>query len=176
VPWPDHDGEIGIEISSIGVCWDVTIANTSDAKLSIVNAKIQGVTGSGPASVGGFQNFEQIGGSPLSFPVTLDGGEATRILVRVPGLVDKLIMAIVADFAHAQVGTTGKLWLQDVQRLLALENLDLAGNQRRPFSAGSHVGERLFIGPMKFITYALVLSTGRGSKFNGLLTYPSTFE
>jgi len=71
---------------SLGLCWNVTIANKSEDKLSIIGAFVYRVGKGGSLDadyIPGFHFTEEMNGNSLEFPVVLDGGAARRFRVRV---------------------------------------------------------------------------------------------
>ena len=168
-----------VNSGAIGLCWLVTISNTSSSKLSIVAADVWNrplvVDEKGRGhyrgmnQIGGFRKFENEGDEqPPQFPIILDGGESKNILVRVPVLVPTAVAQAIESIIQSNGGSAIPMVLGKLQHELFERGLDYMGGKPVVLGPGSYM-LKFDHGP---IMNQLELTSGRGQKFYSLLTYP----
>jgi hypothetical protein len=168
-----HGGE---ERGDIGLCWSVTLANESENRLSIVDYEVFDILDGKRVWIGGFRNLEAVDGTPLSLPITLDGGEAREIIVRSPIMVPPAVAHAIAQLPEYQGHALASLTLSAIQRALAAAKLDFMGNQVEPMIIDGQVTGWSIPPPFKSALSELVLTTGRGATFNMRMGYPPHFD
>jgi hypothetical protein len=166
----------GTESGDIGLCWGVTLANDSENRLSIVDARVLDIQSGRTVLIGGFQNFEAGGGVPLGLPIILDGGEAKEIFVRGAVMVPPAVARVISQMPEYQNHTLDKIPLASVQRALAMANLDFLGNRVEPTIINGKYSGFSISPPVKGVVDVLTLTTGRGATFSVRMTYPPEFD
>jgi hypothetical protein len=153
----------------LGLCWIVTLSNRSENKLSLITGRVYSLYAQGPVSweMWGFNSVENIDGTPFNFPITLDGGEAKRVLVRAPVQVPPSVAQVLDNLV------TKGMSLQQVGFALTQRRLNYLGD---PVDVvldhdGKIVSAQL-TPPYKSITSVWEIQTGRGTKFLTSLVYP----
>lgn len=160
--------QVGAAVSAL--CWSVIIANGSENRLSIIQAHWKRVLPSAAAILG--FDFLTVDGSPLSFPINLDGGEGKQIMIRA-------VLMLTSDVAdvNRRLGedNRSRSWtLHDVQLRIAGAGLDILGNNVNPIMNGKDVIGWRWTSPFRAEVDLLTLKTGRGGAFSTTLTYPAT--
>jgi hypothetical protein len=156
----------------IGLCWSVTLANDSENRLSIVDYRVFSVEEGGLAWFGGFQNLETEDGKPLSVPLNLDGGEARKVIVRAGFPVPAAVAHVIGQMREFKSLALGSVSIGALQHVLAAAGLDYVGNTVQPIISDGKVSGWAYPSSLKRATAVLHIETGRGSVFNGNMSYP----
>ncbi len=154
----------------IGLCWSVTLANDSEDRLSIVDYRV--FSGDGLAWFGSFQNLEAEDGKPLSLPLNLDGGEARKVIVRAGFPVPAAVAHVIGQMPEFKSLALGSVSIGALQHVLAAAGLDYVGNTVQPMITDGKVTGWSYPSSLKHVTAVLNIETGRGSVFNGNMSYP----
>ena len=154
------------------LCWSVIIANGSENPLSIIQANWKRILPSGATAVLGF-NFLTPEGEPLPFPVNLDGGKGTKIIVRAILLVSSDVADVTRTIGENSPQPPQPQSLRDVQLRIASAGLDVLGNKVNPVKDGKNVIGWRWEAPFRTEVFLLTLKTGRGGAFGTTLNYPS---
>jgi hypothetical protein len=150
--------------NSLIACWAVTIANTSDLRLSIVKA----APGLAPDDLHYKINFVESGdGANLNIPFTLEGGQATSFLVHWYLEIPDRVADIIEEFSDYKLGTLSSFNVYELLKRLRAYRVDLLGNE-------VDSGGELKGAPWKEETGDFELETGRGTSFTIDVTYPWT--
>jgi hypothetical protein len=158
----------------IGLCWSVTLANDSENRLSIVDYRVFSVQEGGLAWFGGFENLEADDGKPLSLPLNLDGGEARKIIVRAGFPVPAAVAHVIGQMPEFKSLALGSVSIGALQHALAAAGLDYLGNTVQPMITEGKVTGWSYPSSLKRATAVLHIQTGRGSVFDGTMSYPPT--
>ncbi|MBV8525052.1 MAG: hypothetical protein JOY71_23510 [Acetobacteraceae bacterium] len=167
-----HGGAEPGNIGLFGLCWSVTLANESESRLSIIDYRILSIQERGMGEIGGFHNLESADGSPLSLPLSLDGGEAKEIVVRAGIILPPAVAHAITQLPEYQSHTLSKLPLSAVQHALAMKKMDFVGNTVQPMLVDGKVTGFSIPPPIKRSVNLLVLTTGRGATFSARMAYP----
>jgi hypothetical protein len=153
----------------LGLCWQVTIANQSDSRTSLVSHQGFEVTKEGETFVSGFTEVEDKPGVTASFPIVLDAGEARSYLIRIPIDVPQSIVKVIEN---SEALSNNTATLSTVQYATDDAGLDFIGNsvQMTKFEDGKFTIQwpsehRQALARMKF-------QTGRGNTFSVQLNFP----
>jgi hypothetical protein len=157
----------------LGLCWNLTISNRSEDKVSLIEHRLLNIQSARPVFYGvGFQAFETTQGTPVTLPITLDGGESKQFIVRapvpVPSTVSKIIRA-----ALSESSANASLSLAELQNRLAQNKLDFLGDPIVVISGeeGKVTGWSL-APPFARTENFLEIRTGRGNLFQTYLVWP----
>jgi hypothetical protein len=158
--------------SLLGLCWNVTISNRSEDKVSLIEHRLLNVQSSGGVLYGvGFQEFETTQGAPVMFPMTLDGGESKQFIVRAPVPVPSTVAKIIRDLSQSRANAN--LSLGELQNRLAQSKLDLLGD---PIVVSAmengEVKAWSLAPPFARTVNFLEVRTGRGKLFDTYLVWP----
>jgi hypothetical protein len=154
--------EGGRRHNSLITCWSVTIANTSDLRLSIVDA----APGLAPGNHHGIHFLENDDGSPLDIPFALEGGQARSFIVHWYLHIPDQVADIVEKFPDYKLGTLSSFTVDELHKRLRAYQVDLLGNEVDD-ADGWHKN-----GPWKDETGDFQLGTGRGTRFTIDVKYP----
>jgi len=161
----------GATQGELGLRWDVTITNESEDKLSIVTHQGFSIGQSGaPVFMSGFREIEDLEGHELNFPLTLDGGEARAVVVRVAFPISDAKQAVlIQGFLHGRSRPTS---VAALQQYLAEHNLDVAGNNLNVRRDKGKILGWSVNGPPKFDQAIVEITTGRKAHMTAAMSYP----
>jgi hypothetical protein len=155
----------------VGLCWSVTITNVSEDKTSITEYSTSDINGS-IAHWDALHTLELPTGTPAVLPVTLDGGESRKFLVRVPVKTPASVTQIITAFAGSKAKSAGTISLDELSDELAKHGLDLLGNSITPIiDSGKVLGKAWEADPKRSIC-VLAINTGRGRQFQNTMVWP----
>jgi hypothetical protein len=155
----------------IGICWTITISNLSDIRASIVDYRVFNLQNGNLGVLTGFHNLENTDGSPVSLPITLNGGETKDIVVRAPVFVPAAVARIIRPEYEGHIVVP--LSVGELAKTLAMSGTDFLGNN---VAGQKYTDGRLVIWaiepPFKRAPNAVRFVTARGSVVVGKLDYP----
>jgi hypothetical protein len=163
------------KMGELGLCWQVTITNQSEDKLSIVSHKAFSVgRKAGLNYMSGFREVEDQAGNEIPFPLTLDGGEAKAVYVRVGFLIsDPKEAGLIQAFLR---GRPTPAAMAELQQYLVEHNIDLADNSL----SVRHIDEKnsvwSIVGPTKYDEAGIRFITGRKSVMVATMSYPPRLD
>jgi hypothetical protein len=151
----------------LSLCWDVTITNQSDTRISIVRFQAFDVSNKNVTFAGGFPTLENRRGETIHPPLSLGAGEPQQYLMRVPFLIPSTVAAIAETLPK---GAT----LNQLQDLAFGSGLDIIGNKVDVQFFGEQNQSRLasWNKEMRIVTGAIHFVTGRGNIFIAQMSFP----
>lgn len=159
-------------VPSIGLCWQVVVANQSSSRASITFAKsstmLSDARSSEPAPV---ELLDRKGTTKLSMPASFEDGEARTIIVRVGVPITDAFGKIINDTIKSQAAQFRTL--ADAAAVAAQAKLDVLGN---PASVSELGGFGYIMTPSPRYQKTVVvlrLHSGRDKVFETELTYPN---
>lgn len=156
----------------LGLCWQVTIANQSTSRVSILWSKAA-TSSEGHPSTLLFAQIQDRNGKQLPSSMSFDGGEARTVVVRVDVPITDALAKIIAD-SKSQMKHTETL--ADVASIAAEAKLDVLGN---PVSVSQITGWSgyfiQFPPDYKKTIVTFRVHTGRENDFATDLIYPGAF-
>ncbi|WP_155641250.1 hypothetical protein [Burkholderia cepacia] len=155
------------EKGALGLCWDVTIANGSENRLSLVNYQIRSVGRSNQETNLPGSALETVDGEPLSLPMSLDGGEAKRIRVRssvpIDGAVNSAIRQIMNPREQGKSSLAVPPNMRELSIALArLAHVDIAGNPLENIAEDDNTVRWTWQEPANYLRSIIRVQTGRG--------------
>jgi hypothetical protein len=160
----------------VGLCWQVTIANQSGTRASIVDSSSAFPMEGHPPKKWIAASILDQKGHTLAAPISFDGGEARTVVVRIGVPITDALWKLIEDAIKAPDGTKPQAkdleTLTDVASMAAQAKLDTLGN---PVTV-SEAGPVYVIGFPSDYKKAIVnfrVQTGRGNFFETQLTYPN---
>jgi len=146
--------------------WELTISNTGNRKLSIIEKRLS--VGESP----GISYYSGIDGGlftsdfqPINLPLTLDSGESRVLLIYVGTLIPKNVFEILRTLNDGRSVTD-----RDALKALGKKNIDIYGNPVKFRDHGNANFSISFPSANKAPAYWIRLSTGRGNVFFGSAT------
>jgi hypothetical protein len=155
----------------LGLCWDVTISNRSDLKVSLVSERIIALVNGSSAIFGGFHELMNANGSPLSLPVTLDGGDSKSIIVRAPVSIPASAAKAIESVEKSGIALP-TISLAQLQDRLVEARMDFLGDSIDVISVDGKVQGWSLKPPFQSAVSVLEMQTGRGKWFVGDLVWP----
>jgi hypothetical protein len=158
----------GKRTPQISLCWKVTVANQSTARTSIVDFASEDETKMLLTPLVPLAHLLTDKGAQLPTPLTLDGGEARTITVRIPVSGTPLLEKMIHDFNAPNNPT-----LMDFAHYAAQNNLDVLGYpvEKKEVSDLKLIFVT-FPANYKGATVSLRLKTGRDNTFSAELHFP----
>ncbi|WP_321916692.1 hypothetical protein [Paraburkholderia sp. J11-2] len=164
------------ERAVIGMCWEVTIANSSENRMSVVNYQMdtmRNANGDYNVSASSIQELSTIDGKPLALPINLDGGEAKRILVESPVVIDGAVNAAVRAIIFPLGKKSRPSTIDELQRALATTaHVDISGNSLQNVVANGDTLTYSMPSPIKTSKAEITFATGRGGLTKWALLQP----
>lgn len=158
-------------VPSIGLCWQVVVANQSSSRASIIrysSTMLSDARSSEPAPA---ELLDRKGTTELSMPISFEGGEARTIIVRVSVPITDAFGKIINDTIKSQAAQFRTL--ADAAAVAAQAKLDVLGS---PASVSELGGFGYIMTPSPRYQKTVVvlrLHSGRDKVFETELTYPN---
>lgn len=156
--------------TTVGLCWQLTIANQSTSRVSTLG--YEAATSEGHSSTPLVVEVDDRKGKQLLLPMSFDGGEARTVLVQVDLPITNALGKIIADTMKSQ--TKRIETLADAASIAAQAKLDVLGN---PVSVSQIGGYSLYLiqfpADYKKTIVSFRVDTGRENVFATHLVYPS---
>jgi hypothetical protein len=159
---------------SVGLCWEVTIANQSGARITVVNFNYSStISSEGPP----FEKEHTADvldrkGHTLTTPVSFEGAEARTVVVRVSVPITDALWKLIDD-AIKHHDMTGLDTLNNVASIAAQAKLDVLGNPVSVREIGDSVYALAFPSDYKETIVPFRVRTGRDNVFETKLIYPN---
>ena len=155
----------------LSLCWNVTITNQSDIRISIVRFQAFDASDKNVIFRSGFPALEDARGEAIYPPLSLGAGEPQQYLMRVPISVPTAVASIAETLPQNAT-------LHQLQSLAAKSGLDVVGNkvevkyfdeQKQKATVSWIYGMRIALGEISFFT-------GRGNRFVAQMSFPPIFH
>ena len=161
----------------VGLCWQMTIANQSGSRVSIVNVSSTFPLEGHPPRKWAASFLDQEGHS-VAAPISFDGGEARTLVVRLGAPITDALWTIIDDAVKPQHDTTKPRastleTLNDVASLAAQAKLDVIGNPVSVEEVGDLTYLIVFPSDYKKTIVNFRVQTGRNNVFDTQLTFPN---
>lgn len=156
--------------TSLGLCWQVTIANQSTARVSVL--RYSGATSAdGHSSSVLIVDVQDRSGKQMQSPMSFDAGEARTVIVRVNVPITDALSKIIDDATKSK--TVKFETLSDVASIAAQAKLDVLGNPVSVAQISGLIGSIIrFPTDYKKTIVSFRVHTGRENVFGTDLVYP----